>query len=382
MSGSGRRIGDEPGEFSLRLYRGRPGFDSLHDEWEAFACRYGSHFVHFPAWYGAELNRAGDERVYFLAVRDARDDLLAVLPLQHSRYPEKGLGLPIVQLYYPNEMGVNDVLSRASLRPHWASIGGFLRRELPFALLMRWQCVLENGCAITNAPSPSEFRPTHQSKYLQFANGWDAFRAGYSPNFRSGMGKKVRRLERRGRVRVETTSDLADLPTAFAAFLQVEDSGWKGEMGTSIVKQPRVQEYYRYLLAHFGRLALCRVSLLFVDDTAVAGQFGIEVGDCLYLLKIGFREDYGPYSPGAVLLYKLVEDYCEHGPATMMSFVTSVSWIDRWHPAAMQAGVFYTDCASALSKGAVRLVRWLKTRHRPQADVAPKEAGEAETETE
>src|SRR5512133_1021227 len=109
-------MGEPQTEISLRLYRGRPGFDSLHDEWEAFACSHGSHFVHFPAWYGAELQRAGDERVYFLAVRGAQDELIAVLPLQHCRYPANGLGLPIVQLYYTNEMGVNDVLSRVPLR--------------------------------------------------------------------------------------------------------------------------------------------------------------------------------------------------------------------------------------------------------------------------
>lgn len=378
--GSGNGGEPEPTDVSLQLYRGRPGFDSLHDEWEAFARSHGSHFVHFPAWYGAELRRTGDKRVYFLAVRDTRDELLAVLPLQHCRYPGHPLGLPIVQLYYPNEMGVNDVLSREPLRPHWPSIVRLLRRELPIALLMRWQCVLETGCAVTHGPSPAELRHTHQSKYLHFADGWDAFRAGYSPNFRAGMGKKTRRLERRGQVRVETTSEPSRLPTAFEAFLQVEDSGWKGAMGTSILKQPPVHAYYRHLLAHFGRLGLCRVSLLFIDNTAVAGQFGIEIGSCLYLLKIGFREDYGPYSPGAVLLYKLVQHYCEHGPATTMSFVTSVDWIDRWHPSAVQAGVFYTDCASVLSKAAVRLVRWLKTRSQPQADAAPKEAVEPEAE--
>jgi CelD/BcsL family acetyltransferase involved in cellulose biosynthesis len=277
-------------------------------------------------------------------------------------------------------MGVNDVLSRESLRPHWASIAGFLRREMPFALLMRWQCVLENGCAVTHAPSPSGLRHTHQSKYLRFAAGWDAFLAGYSANFRAGIGKKIRRLERLGQVRVDTYSEPAQLLTAFESFLQVEDSGWKGAMGTSILKQPPVLEYYRYLLAHLGRLGLCRVSLLFLDNTVVAGQFGIEIGDCLYLLKIGFREDYGSHSPGAVLLYKLVQHYCQHGPAKTISFVTSVSWIDRWHPSSVQAGVFYTDCDSALSKAAVWLVRWLKPGSRRQVGAAPMDAVEPEAE--
>jgi len=262
------------------------------------------------------------------------------------------------------------------LRPHWAAIAGFLRREMPFALLMRWQCVLENGWAVSNAPSPSEVHYTYASKYLRFADGWDAFLAGYSPSFRNTMGKKMRRLERRGQVRLDVYSEPSHLPAAFENFLQIEDSGWKGAKGTSILKQPHVHEYYRYLLEHFGRLGLCRVSLLFVGDTAVAGHFGIEIGDCLYLLKIGFREDYAHDSPGALLLHKLIEHCCQHGSTKTMSFVTGVSWIDRWHPSAVRAGVFYTDYDSAVSKAAVRLLRWLKVRRRPQVGPAPASAPE------
>jgi hypothetical protein len=338
----------------------------LHDEWEAFASRHASHFVHFPAWYGAELERSGDAGVHFLAVRDAFAALIAVLPLEHRHYSLRRLGMavPIVQLYYPNEMGVNDVLSREPLRPHWAAISRFLRDEMPFSLLMRWQCVLEDGWAVTAASSPSYVRSTHQSKYLGFADGWQAFVERYSPNFRARLGKKMHRMGRLGEVRLRVYAEASELPAAFEHLLRVEDSGWKGAMGTSMLKQPRVLQYYRHLLDHFGRLGLCRVNLLFLDDIPVAGHFAIEVGAVLYLLKIGFREDHAQCSPGAVLLYKLVQHCCERGPVKAVSFVTDVDWIDRWHPSAVQAGVFYTDCDSALSKVAVRMVRWLK-RERP-----------------
>jgi hypothetical protein len=358
-------VGQNSNRISLALYRGRPGFDSLHDEWEDFASRHASHFVHFPAWYGAELERSGDTGVCFLAVRDSRAGLIAVLPIEHRNRSVRGLGaaVPLVQLYYPNEMGVNDVLSREPLLPHWPAIARFLRAEMPFSLLMRWQCVLENGWAVTAAASPSQVRATHQSKYLDFEAGWTVFAERYSQRFRTDLGKKMDRMERLGRLRLSVCSTPAELPAAFEHFLEVEDSGWKGAMGTSIVKQPRCLDYYRYLLSHFGRLGLCRVNLLFLDDLAVAAHFAIEVGNFLYLLKIGFREDFSQFSPGAVLLYKLVRHHCERGPVKAISFVTDVGWIDRWHPSAVQAGVFYTDWDSALGKVAVRLLRWLKREH-------------------
>ncbi len=343
---------------SWSLHRGLSGFETLRDEWDTLALRHGTHFVHFPAWYGAELERSGDQGVFFAALRDSRSRLVAVLPLQHGRCISGYLRVPIVQLYYPSEMGVNDVLSRVSLRPHWPSVSALLRRELPFFLFMRWQCVLENGWAVTAAEPGGHVRPTHQSKYLAFADGWSAFLGRYSSNFRSGMGKKLRKLERQSPLRLTVAASPSELASAFPLFLEVEDSGWKGSKGTSILKQPSAVRYYRHLLERFGRIGLCRIGLLYSGTTPIAAQFGVEVGDCLYLLKIGFRQDFGQYSPGSLSMYKLVQHLCEQTAVRNLSFVTGVGWLDRWHPSALQAGVFYTDCDNGLSKAAVRLVRW------------------------
>jgi hypothetical protein len=361
---------------SLTLYRGRPGFEALRDPWEAFAGRYGSHFVHFPAWYGAELERAGDDGVYFLALRDSRSDLVAVLPLHHGIWSRGPIAVPIIQLYYPSEMGVNDVLSREPLRAHWPWISRFLRRELPFFVFMRWQCVLESGSAVTVARSPGEVRPTHASKYLRFADGWQAFLDGYSANFKSGLGKKLRKIGHLGDLRLRVHSSPSELAESFEVFLQVEDSGWKGQMGTSILRRPSIVKYYRHLLEHFGRLGLCRINLLLLGNTPIAAQFGIEIGDWLYLLKIGFREDYAPYSPGNLMVYKLVQHHCESTSVKAISFVTGVGWIDRWHPSAVRAGVLYKDCGSVLGRVAVRLLRWsVSVREPPAVAAAPPPAG-------
>lgn len=342
----------------LTLYQGKSGFQSLLDEWERFACRYASNFVHFPAWYGAELERSGDDGVYFLAVRDSHAELVAVLPLQHRHMSVKGMGVPVVQLYYANEMGVNDVLSREPLRPLWPTISAYLREKLPFFLFMRWNCVLENGCAATIPAHPDEMRPTHLSKFLSFPDGWQSFLSGYTAQFRSAFAKKLRRIGKLAPLRLELSSTAPALESGFEHFLRVEDSGWKGREGTSIAKQPSAERYYRHLLQHFSRLGLCRVGVLWLGEEVIAANFGIEVAGCLYLLKIGFCEDYGRYSPGSLLLYHLIKHHCEQTSVRSLSFVTGVDWIDRWHPSAVRAGVFYTDADNRLSKLAVRLLRW------------------------
>jgi len=365
---------------TLTLHRGLAGFESLREDWEAFAFRYGSHFLHFPAWYGAALENTGDVGVYFLALRDHASELVAVLPLQHCHIAFKGIPIPILQMYDSNEMGVNDVLAREPLRQHWTSICNYLRLEMPYFLFVRWQCTLDHGWARTAAPSQDSVRHTHDSKSLSFPRGAEAFFESYSSKFKTGLLKKIRKISELGDLRLEVVSNTPELSAAFERLLDIEDSGWKGQNGSSIRRQSGRQNYYRYLLEHYGRLGLCRIILLFLGETAIAAQFCIEIGACLYILKIGFRDAYGEFSPGSLLLYKSVYYHSEHTPVRTISFVTGSGWIDRWHPSTAQVGIFYTDRGTMLSRFAVRLLGWgvrWREQHKVDATVDGRAAGRA-----
>jgi CelD/BcsL family acetyltransferase involved in cellulose biosynthesis len=238
-------------------------------------------------------------------------------------------------------------------------IRAFLRRELPFFVFMRWQCAPENGWAVTAAPSASRVRYTHESKYLGFADGYDRFLETLGSKLKNDLRKKTEKLQKLGTLGFSVHSDPHELPEAFARFLAVEDCGWKGKGGTSLRRQPKRQDYYRHLLDNYGRLGLCRINILSLDGSPIAAQFGIEVGRCLYLLKIGFQEEQvGQHSPGAVLLLKTVEHLCQQSQVKAVSFVTGSGWCDRWHPSAVRVGIFYTDCDSLLSRIVVRLIQW------------------------
>lgn len=51
-----------------------------------------------------------------------------------------------------------------------------------------------------------------------------------------------------------TASDLARL---LPEFLDVEPAGWKGELGTSALKQPAMTNFLRQLISHFGPTGGC-----------------------------------------------------------------------------------------------------------------------------
>ncbi|MFH0974669.1 MAG: GNAT family N-acetyltransferase [Spirochaetota bacterium] len=355
----------------ITVHRGLPGFNELESAWNDLAKVSGTHFLHYPAWYGAELQHSGGDNVYFLSLTDTKGALFAVLPFQWTTIKIKFFKLPIVQLYYPNEMGVNDVLTNTSLFPYRNDIAKALRKTLPFFLFVRWQCLMENGCAAALDVNKS-FRNTHYSKYLHFSKGYEDFIERYSNKFRKDLLKKMRKIEEKGNLELRILQEGKDLDAAFNQFLQVENSGWKGQDGTSILKQPWKLNYYMYLKQHFSSLGLCRINLLTLNDEAIAAQFGIAISNKLYLLKIGFREDFSEFSPGFLLLYKLIERYCQEKSLHTISFVTGVDWINRWHPDAVSVGIFYSSNGSILSTLTVRALRAvLKIREAIKAKSSP-----------
>lgn len=358
------------GAVSARIFTGKSGFDELQPEWDKLASARGYHFLHYPVWYHAELENMGNaETVFFIALYDA-GQLFAVLPLERVFLRKGRLSLPVMQLFYPNEMGVNDVVADRSLAPYRKLLQTTLRRELPFFAFIRWQCVLENGCAIGLLPPGKKARITHASKYIDFAQGFTAFWDSYSSKFRKGLLKKLRKAEEQGELRLVCATTAEELPQAFDDFLAVEDSGWKGEAGTSIKKQPKKLAFYQHLLKEYGERGICQINILYSNDVPIAAQFGVRVGRRLFLLKIGFREDYAAVSPGYLVLYKLVEQSSARGEIDSVSFVTGVNWIDRWHPRHLDVGIFYLGNGSWLSElmvtGLVKAIEIRERRKQPE----------------
>lgn len=341
------------GKATVRIYFGQSGFAELMPEWQQLAAAKAAHFLHYPGWYGAELkNRRNDSQIYFVACyEDAK--LFAILPLERTFWRKGRITVPVLQLFYPNEMGVNDIISDRPLAPYRATLVQTLRRTLPYFAFIRCQCVLENGYAVTLLAEDQKARPTHTSKHIDFSQGFNIFWENYRSKFRKSLQKKMRKAEEQGALRLWCATRSGELPEAFEHFLAVEDSGWKGDAGTSIKKQPDKLAYYQYLLDHYARHGLCQINILYCNDIPIAAQFGVRVGSRLFLLKIGYREDFAAVSPGYLLLYKLAEQSAAQGSIDSVSFVTGVNWIDRWHPRHISVGIFYLSNGSWYSAALV-----------------------------
>jgi hypothetical protein len=349
-------------KYVLESYTGLQGLEKIYEEWCTLAASSARHFLHLPQWYLAHLrsNVAVADQVVFVVVRDEEHKIVAICPFEKCHIRILGLWIPIGQICYPNEMGVNDLFILNDCRDIYTLIERSIRQILGNVLFVRFQCVLE-GSAVSQWPG-ANIHWSHHSYYLDVSDGFDNFFSKYKSKFRNDLIKKEKKIQAKSSLEVSVVSSPELMDEAFAKFLDVEDSGWKGRSGTSIKKQPEKLRYYTLLKEELTARGFFRVNILSLGGKTIAGQCGIQVGDCLYLLKIGFDEDYSKFSPGALNLYKLLKRASNEMLFKKLSFVTGVSWIERWHPSQRRVGVKYISNRAWWSRLIVVVLCKLKKR--------------------
>jgi len=192
-------------------------------------------------------------------------------------------------------------------------------RELPWPLLWldgaaldapRWLALHQ---ALLRAGITSDRRVHYQVARIEIVHDWQAYRQNWSRKHRQKMSWSVRHLEQQGEVQLVS---LPDLPSERVELwlqrgFEVEDRGWKGREGTSVLRTPLMFPFLvrqARQLAHWGQLEL---EFLQCAGRPIAFAYGMSAKGVFHSCKIGYDPDYAAYSPGQVLRYFMLERF--HG---------------------------------------------------------------------
>ncbi len=141
---------------------------------------------------------------------------------------------------------------------------------------------------------------------------FDDYLADRSKNLRRSVRKDLKRLEAEGRVELRLLDNL--LPEEVEDLLRrafsIEDSGWKGKAGTSVLRSDGVFEFYLRQAKHFACRGILRIAFLKCGGKAIAFEVGWIGKGVYHSFKVGYDEAYGKFGPGHLLRYKLIEAGC------------------------------------------------------------------------
>ena len=327
---------------TFQIVKGADGLESIRHAWKKLTAQNPrSRYFHTYSWHRAYLEclETNPDAMVFTLVYQG-DLLEAIFPVRIVK--KRPLGLPLRLLLVPSypHMNLQDVVlsPRANNRGLLAELLQFLNGQRDYRCdAIQFGEVLEDSATLQLLECDESLRitafPTVSCDYLP-AFSEENLSNAVSRNLRGNLRKARRKLAKRSNVEFLSARDPAVLRQYFPQFLEIEASGWKGANGTqcAIKLHAPLGAFYGKLAEHFGAEEHCEINLLKVDDQIIAGQFTLIVGDTMYLLKIGYDEEYAELTPGNLLLARTLDRLSAEDDIRYLNLITDAVWHRRWRP--------------------------------------------------
>jgi len=234
-------------------------------------------------------------------------------------------------------------------------------RQLPWRLLWlnhvplaapRWQALAE---AAGRARVSTDWHEHRQEGRIEIRHDLQAFDAGLSKKHRTKMARCTRRIAERGEVRLEVMPrfEPGEVEPWLRRALEIEDRGWKGESGTSVLRSPGMFAFYlrqAQTLAAWGQLEL---AFLYCGEVPVSFIYGYAAKGVAHWQKIGYDPQFAACTPGQVLQWHLLRRFQEQPEREAVDTMGPVDRaLAQWRPVLCPVG--------RLAIGPGRLLgRWL-----------------------
>ena len=174
-----------------------------------------------------------------------------------------------------------------------------------------WNCleeVREQGSAILFQPSPPQVH-----WWIQFSDPPTAYWNRFSGKTWSDVRSKARKL--RHSVVCFTRSD--QVPEFLAKAHEVSKQSWQAKrLGLRIQNSPEERQFFEFLAAH----GVMRCYILEQDGKPLAFEFGYQWNGCFVFEETGYDLAYAQYSPGMVLIFRVLEDLTSRDTPSLCDF--------------------------------------------------------------
>jgi hypothetical protein len=234
--------------------------------------------------------------------------------------------------------------------------------ELPWPLLWlneathetpQWQELLAAcGRAGLAAVSHEHFRVGR----LELDSTWEIFQQRLAKNHRRGMRRALQRLASEGDLQFEMSSAMPveEVEPWLQAAFDLENRGWKGTAGTSVLRTPGMFEFFLRQgrqLAAWGQLEAAALRL---DGRLLAFVSGFRAKGTYFPYKIGYDADFAAFSPGQLLFHHIFERLYEQGDVRTVDFMGPLTdATSRWRSATYGIGRIVLAPHSGLGRTAI-----------------------------
>lgn len=171
-----------------------------------------------------------------------------------------------------------------------------------------------------------------QCPYLSLDSSWSNPEDRVSATLRSDLRRAKRKAVRFGEMRFEvhTPHTAEEFSTLFDVALSVENRGWKGKSGSSVIRDRVRYSFYEHYCQRAAEAGQLRILFLRLGDAVAAMQLAVNYDGRLWLLKIGHDARFDECSPGMLLVSEGIGYAARNGLESYEFLGTSSPWTRRW----------------------------------------------------
>lgn len=180
----------------------------------------------------------------------------------------------------------------------------------------------EFGCTITQCYGPGAF--------MDIRNDYTEFRSRLSKNFRSNLNKARNKLTQFGDYERKIIRPNGLDEDVFARFLELEQSGWKGEAGSAIAQDRVLINFYRDLCEQLAAQGRLEWHFLEADQKLLAAHMAVRCGRSLLIWKLAYDGQFSFCSSGSLLMQHVVQSACDDDGLDEVNLSTDQRWYKNW----------------------------------------------------
>ncbi len=292
------------------------------------------------AWINANQDKI--ESLYIILVWDYNNELIAIIPMFSYRAKIFSVPLRVLSLIGARDHMMTDIIA---LPEHQLPVINLLIKILN-SKFRKWDIytfrrlnyskgdTIFLGRILTKNKIPFNNESFVKIPFLYLDGNWDGYYQGRKKHFKKEVRRKLKILQKEGEIRYDFNKTEKE-PVDLQHFYELEDKGWKGASGSSILKRPHLYKLYQNLSRIHCPNIVLRNFNMYLNDRLISSSICFETRNGLYVFKIAYDESYHKSSPGLLLrLYEL--EYSFNKGLKIYDFSGKhQKWMDyftdRWH---------------------------------------------------
>lgn len=351
----------------LKIHKGLTGLSELENDWNIlFNSIKEPTYTQSIIWHKAYLTYLvkNDLQSYFFCIyQDSQ--IIAILPFEIQLRKFYLLNFNTIGFSEHNHFGINDILTDSNKTVQL--LFDFIYSELKKNRLIQWdlfyfkrvmassnasKCILQDSYKTIESKTDDCF-------IIPIENFEDRSNL-LSKRFKYDLRYSKKKMEGLGSIQIKSSRNLKDLENAFKDFLFVEGSGWKGKegSGSAIKLNKELTLFYYEILKGFGKKGELEINIMYLDNNPIACQYNIVLNSSVFILKVGYIEDFKKVSLGHLLIKEKYLEYLQINPYLKFINCNSASWFSPWRPKVMSCKDIY-NCRNIFVAAYIKLILWV-----------------------